>query len=137
MMALPIIWKRLVSPEGKTCGRCDATHQEMQRAIGKLRKALQPLGIEPTLETRVMDTDSFRVDPSESNRVWIAGRPMEEWLGANVGSNRCCSVCGKSNCRTLEIGGTVFEAIPEELFIRAALTAAATLFGNASDEQER
>jgi hypothetical protein len=53
---------------------------------------------------------------------------MEEWLGANVGSSRCCSVCGESECRTVEVNGTVFEAIPEKLFMRAALTAAASLF---------
>ena len=127
MKTLPIIWKRLVSPEGKTCDRCHATHEEMQRAVSKLREALRPLGIEPTLETKVIDTASFQADPSESNRVWIAGRPMEEWLGANVGKSRCCSVCGESDCRTVEVAGTVFETVPENLFIRAALAAAATL----------
>lgn len=127
MKTLPIIWKRLVSPEGKTCDRCHATHEEMQRAVSKLREALHPLGIGPTLETKVIDTASFQADPSESNRVWIAGRPMEEWLGANVGKSRCCSVCGESDCRTVEVAGTVFETVPENLFIRAALAAAATL----------
>lgn len=127
MKLLPIVWKRLVSREGKTCDRCDATHQEIQRAVSKLREVLRPLGIEPTLETRVIDTDSFKANPSESNRVWIAGKPMEEWLGANVGSSRCCSVCGESDCRTVEVSGTVFEAIPEKLFVRAGLAAAASL----------
>ena len=127
MKTLPIIWKRLVSPEGKTCDRCGATHQEIQRAVSKLREALRPLGIEPTLETKVIDTASFKADPSESNRVWIAGRPMEEWLGASVGKSRCCSVCGESDCRTVEVAGTVFETVPENLFIKAALAAAATL----------
>jgi hypothetical protein len=37
------------------------------------------------------------------------------------------SVCGESECRTVEVGGTAFEAIPEEFFIRAALVAASTL----------
>jgi anti-sigma factor RsiW len=129
--------ERLVSPEGKTCDRCNTTHQEMQRAVIKLRKALRPLGIEPTLETRVRDAGSFKANPSESNRVWIAGKPMEEWLGANVGSSRCCSICGESECRTVEVGGTVFVAIPEKLFIKAALAAAATLFDTTNDEPER
>jgi hypothetical protein len=53
---------------------------------------------------------------------------MDEWLGANLGSSRCCSVCGKSECRTVEVGGTTFEAIPEKLIIRAALAAASTMF---------
>jgi hypothetical protein len=36
MKTLPIIWKRLVSAEGKTCERCGATRSEMQRAVAKL-----------------------------------------------------------------------------------------------------
>ena len=80
---------------------------------------------------------SFQTDPSESNRVWIAGRPMEEWLGARVGSTPCCSVCGDSECRTVEVGGTTFEAVPEQLFIRAALVAASTLVDVTGDDRRR
>jgi hypothetical protein len=97
MKSLPIVWQRLVSPDGKTCDRCDSTYQEMRRAVGKLTEALRPLGIEPILEIRQIDEKSFRTDPSESNRIWIGGKPMEEWLGANVGSSLCCSVCGGSS----------------------------------------
>ena len=127
MKTLPIIWQRLVSSEGKTCDRCDATYKEMQRAIGKLKEALRPLGIEPSLEVRAIDEESFKSNPSESNRIWIGGRPMEEWLGARVGSSRCCSVCGESECRTVEVGATSFEAVPEKLLLRAALTASSQL----------
>lgn len=127
MKSLPIIWQRLVTSDGKTCDRCNATYQEMQRAVSRLKKALRPLGIEPTLEIREIDEKSFKANPSESNRIWIAGRPMEEWLGARVGSSRCCSVCGESECRTVEVGGTTFEAIPEKLFLKAALVASSQL----------
>ncbi|MDO8775564.1 MAG: DUF2703 domain-containing protein [Burkholderiaceae bacterium] len=133
MKSLPIIWQRLVK-DGKTCDRCAATHQEMQKAISKLKEALHPLGIAPTLEIREIDEKSFKANPSESNRIWIAGRPMEEWLGAGVGSSRCCSVCGESQCRTVEIGGATFEVIPEELFLKAALVAAAQVVGPHTDE---
>ena len=37
MKALPVVWQRLVS-EGKTCDRCSATYQEMQRAMEKLKR---------------------------------------------------------------------------------------------------
>ena len=127
MKSLPIIWQRLVSSDGKTCDRCNATFQEMQRAVSKLRKALRPLGIQPTLTIREIDQESFEANPSESNRIWIAGRPMEEWLGANVGSSRCCSVCGGSECRTVKVEGTTFETIPERLFLRAALIASSQM----------
>jgi uncharacterized protein DUF2703 len=132
MKSLPILWQRLVSG-GKTCDRCSATYQEMQRAIEKLTQSLHPLGIEPRLEIRELDEKSFKADPSESNRIWIAGRPMEEWLGASVGSSRCCSVCGTSECRTVEVEGTTFEAIPETLFLRAALIASSQLVDGSAD----
>jgi hypothetical protein len=98
---------------------------------------LHPLGIEPILEIRAIDERSFRVNPSESNRVWIAGKPMEEWLGASVGSSRCCSVCGESDCRTVEVAGTTFEAIPEKLFLKAALIASAQLLNPTAEGPSR
>lgn len=127
MKSLPIVWQRLVSADGKTCDRCDATRREMQRAVGKLTEALRPLGIEPSLEIRKIDEKSFTAHPSESNRIWIAGKPLEQWLGARVDSSRCCSVCGEAPCRTLTIGARTFEVIPEELFLSAALVAASQL----------
>jgi anti-sigma factor RsiW len=132
---LPIVWQRLVSSDGRTCDRCDATHQEALRAVSKLKEALVPLGIETTFETREIDQATFEATPSESNRVWIAGRPMEAWLGAGVGSSRCCSVCGESECRTVKVGASEFEAIPENLFLKAALLAASQLLDPTSEAQ--
>lgn len=129
MKQLPIVWQRLVSPDGTTCDRCSATYLEMQRALSTLEKALRPLGIAPRLEVKGIDEKTFKANPSESNRIWIAGRPMEEWLDARVGSSRCCSVCGDSECRTLEVGGTTFETITDKLLLKAALVAAAELLG--------
>lgn len=127
MKKLPVIWQRLVDSRGETCDRCNATHQEMQRAVEKLKQCLRPLDIEPSLEIREIDKKAFEAAPLESNRIWIAGKPMEEWLGANVGSSPCCSVCGTSECRTIEIEGATFETIPEKLFLKAALIAASGL----------
>jgi hypothetical protein len=36
-------------------------------------------------------------------------------------------VCGDNECRTVEVGGDTFEAIPETLIVKAGLAAAATL----------
>ena len=123
MKSMPILWKRLVK-DGATCTRCGATWHELDSAVAKLRAALQPLGIEPVLEMQTIDEATFKDLPSESNRVWIAGKPIEEWLGASVGMSRCCSVCGDSDCRTLEVAGRIHETIPEELFVKAGLLAA-------------
>lgn len=129
MRPLPIIWQRLVTPDGQTCDRCGVTYDAVQRAVVKLKGVLAPLGLEPTLATKEIREEFFKADPSASNRIWIAGRPLEEWLSAEIGSSRCCSVCGESNCRTVEVEGTVFEAIPEDLIVRAALIAAAHELG--------
>ena len=127
MKPLHIVWQRLVSAEGQTCDRCGETYDSLRRATAKLKAALSPLGVEPALETKEIDEGSFKADPSLSNRIWIADQPLEEWLAGTTGSSRCCSVCGDSECRTIEVGGTVFEAIPEELILKAALVAAAQM----------
>lgn len=132
MKPLRIVWQRLVNFGGQTCDRCGATYDALQRAVAKLKDALGPLGLEPTLEIKEIDEESFKADPSVSNRIWIADRPLEEWLGATVGGSRCCSVCGDSECRTVEVGETVFEAIPEELILKAALVASAQMLGPTS-----
>ncbi len=122
MNQMPIVWKRLVKGS-ETCTRCGDTGRELDAAVAKLAASLRPLGIEPVLETQEIDEEAFKANPSESNRVWIAGKPIEEWLGANVGMSRCCSVCGDSDCRTLEVDGRTYETIPEEQFIKAGLMA--------------
>lgn len=126
MKLLPIVWQRLVR-NGETCDRCGATHVELRRALTKLQEALRPLGIAPKLEMQAIDEATFRAGPLDSNRIWIGGRALEEWLGATAGSSRCCAACGDADCRTVELGGSVFEAIPEHLIVRAALLAAAAI----------
>jgi hypothetical protein len=124
MKTLPIVWQRLVKA-GATCERCGSTHQQILGALARLEPALQPLGIRPVLQTVMLDESSFKADPSASNRIWIAGKPMEDWLGASAGSSPCCSVCGDLPCRTLEIDGRSFEAVPQDLVLKSALIAAA------------
>lgn len=125
-VALRIIWQRLVS-RGETCPRCGSTESAIERAVARLTEALRPLNIEPTLETIALDQKTFEQSPVESNRIWIAGRPLEEWIDAHVSESHCCSVCGDTNCRTLEVEGTTYEAIPEAMIVSAGLAAASTL----------
>ena len=90
------------------------------------------MNIEPTLEVREIDQSSFKETPSESNRIWMAGKPLEEWVGASVGSSTCCSVCGESPCRTVEVEGVVHEEIPESVIVKAGTIAASTLVGSSA-----
>lgn len=130
MKPLPILWKRLVN-EGETCPRCWSTQQNVMTAIAKLEPALRPLGIQPVLQTQAIDDAMFCAAPAESNRIWIGGRPMEEWLGASAGNSPCCEVCGDLPCRTMEVDGQTYEAIPEDLIVKAAIIAASRLIGPA------
>lgn len=126
MKTLPIVWQRLVT-SGQTCPRCAGTGDGVEHAYRQLREQLMPLGIEPVLEIREIDDAAFKANPSESNRIWIAGKPMEEWINASVGSSPCCSVCGDSKCRTVDVGGTAYEVVPKDLLVRAGLVAALTI----------
>lgn len=133
--SLSIVWQRLVNAGGQTCERCEATFEALKQAVEKLEESLSPLDIEPIVEIREIDINAFKKDPSQSNRIWIAGKPIEEWLSAQVSSSRCCTACGNSECRTLELGVDVFESIPSDLIVKATLLAAAQLIG--PDSQDR
>ena len=127
MKTLPIVWQRLVNTEGRTCPRCHGTGDEVLSALDRLRTALAPLGVEPQLETVELNEAVFLTRPSESNRIWIAGKPLEEWLGGQTGSSRCCNECGDKDCRTVEVAGQTYEVIPEELIVRAGVIAASQM----------
>lgn len=123
---LVVVWQRLLA-EGETCPRCGTTQQAVRAAVDALTRALEPLGIRTRLEERALDQATFEGSPGESSRIWIAGRPLEDWLGASAGASQCCSVCGNNDCRTLEVDGSTFEAVPERLIVKAGLAAASSL----------
>lgn len=127
LRVLPIVWQRLVTDAGETCERCGSTETEVRRAVATLAEALRPLGIEPRLEVRALSQADFSADPSESNRIWVAGRTLEHWVGATAGASRCSTVCGDADCRTVEIDGRAYESVPEQLVVKAGMIAAATL----------
>lgn len=127
MKTLSIVWQRLVDASGSTCPRCEGTGNSVERAVERLKAALAPLGVEPRLETRELAADAFKARPLESNRIWIAGEPLEAWLNGTTGASSCCDACGDAECRTLEVDGTTYEAIPESLLVRAGLIAASRL----------
>ena len=67
-------------------------------------------------------------DTSQSNRVFVDGRSLADWLGGTVGMSPCESCCPelgpKVECRTLSVDGRTYEAIPATLIVRAGLRAA-------------
>jgi hypothetical protein len=126
---IPIVWKRLVK-NGETCPRCGDTRQEIEQAVRLLKKVLKPLGMKPTLDVQAIDEEFFKAQPSESNRIWVAGKPLEQWVQAKVGASRCSSVCGDASCRTVEVAETSFEVVPQALLVKATLKAASEIYNN-------
>ena len=130
MKTLTIRWQRLVNESGQTCTRCADTGSTVENAYNKLKKSLVELGIEVELKKEILDFSIFTDDPLQSHRIWIAGRPLEEWIGAAAGKSQCCDACGESECRTISVDQKTFEIIPEEMIIQAGLLAAAELLKN-------
>lgn len=130
MKTLKIKWQRLVDERGQTCKRCGSTESELQKALQILEKSLAPLGIKVTIEKTALAPKIFTDDPSESNRIWISGRPLEEWLDAQVSQSPCCDICGDAECRTVEVERKTYETIPSDLIVRAGLVAASQLLGS-------
>lgn len=125
---LEIKWQRLIS-KGETCPRCGSTEKEVDKAVSALSRSLAPLGINIRLKKEKLSVSEFKKDPLRSNRIFINRRPLEDWIGGETGHSSCCDVCGPLECRTLEVQGKVYEAIPAELIIKAGLIAASTLVG--------
>lgn len=122
MSVLEIKWERLLV-DGKTCPRCSETEGELEKAVASLEELLSPLRIRVVLRKEAIPKEAFQQDPLRSNRILINERPLEEYLGAEVGQSPCCDVCGPSDCRTLELEGRSYEVVPAALIVRAALTA--------------
>ncbi len=122
---LTLGWQRLVDEAGATCPRCGSTEREIKRAAAELKRLLAPDGIAVRVEAERIDQTAFRKAPLESNRIWVDGRPLEDWLGATVSSSDCTGCCDGEQCRTLVIDGRTYESIPAEIIVRAGLLAAA------------
>lgn len=127
---LTIEWQRFVAQSGDTCERCGLTQEEVQKASQILKQSFAPLGIQVALQEKSLDAATFAQDVSQSNRIWLGGRPLEEWLGAEVGKSACatCPVeagCADDvECRTIKLADQTYETIPADLIIRAGLLAA-------------
>ncbi len=125
---LTVRWQRLVDEEGQSCDRCGTTETAVEDSIQKLKRSLKELDIDVVLEKKALSPSTFSKDPLQSNRIWIAGKPIEEWLSATIGQCQCCATCGDSECRTVTVDGKTYEAVPAELIVKAGLLAASQLF---------
>ena len=127
MKTLRIKWTRLVDSRGRTCKRCGATEKQVEKAARGLRATLARFGVKVSLEKRKLSRKGFLRDTLKSNRVEINGRLLEKWVNARTGRTYCCDACGGAECRTVKIGKKVYETVPAELIVKAALAAAAQM----------
>lgn len=129
MRTLPVVWKRVLDEHSKVCKRCHAIQAEIEDATARLRTALHPLGIDVTFEHKGVSAEHFRQTPAESNRLWVAEKPLETWLGGELGPVQRCTFCGDNQCPTVCVHGGCYEVVPADLIVRAGLLAAAELIG--------
>jgi len=120
MKKLNIVWQRLITEDGATCPRCGGTEAELGKAVKELKK----LEIAVKLEKKALSPAEFKAAPLASNRIIINGKSLEEWLSAGAGASPCCAECGDEECRTVEVGNKIFETIPAEIIVKAAIAAA-------------
>jgi hypothetical protein len=128
MNTLIIEWQRLLDEHKKTCPRCGSTEQEVEKAVASLNRELNPFEINVSLVKKAIDPASFKKDVLQSNKILIAGKTLEEWLGAGTGQSPCCEVCGDAECRTVEYADQTHETIPADLIVKAGLLAASQVF---------
>ena len=76
-----------------------------------------------------LSVTEFGKEPSQSNRIWINNRLLEDWIEGTVGHSPCCDVCSPHDCRTVAVEGQVYEIIPAKIIIKAGLLAASHLVG--------
>ncbi|MCX7705688.1 MAG: DUF2703 domain-containing protein [bacterium] len=126
MKTLRIKWERLIM-NGQTCPRCKSTEKELKRAISTLKQSLKPLGVKLIVEKDELSAEEFKKNPLRSNQIWINGKLLEDWIDGKTGQTPCCDVCGPSECRTIEVNGEIYEEIPADLIIKAALIATAQI----------
>ena len=123
---LMISWQRLVS-DGSTCPRCGSTEDELGNAVERLKNAFSPLGVKVELQKNELTLEEFKKDPIKSNKILFNGIPLEDLIEAKTGQSQCCDVCGDEECRTVEVGGELYETIPVDMIVNAGLIAGAKI----------
>lgn len=119
MKHLEIEWRHL-EKDGNTCVRCSDTGATLNEVVESLASECLPCGWEITYRETRLSEEEIR----ESNIILLNGEPIEAVLSGAVASEShcasCCEFTGKdTSCRTVEIGGQSYEAIPASLIREA------------------
>jgi len=85
------------------------------------------LDMDESRENEELSVTEFEKEPSQSNRIWVNNRFLEDWIEGTVGRSPCCDVCSPHDCRTVEVEGQIYEIVPAETIVKAGLLAASQL----------
>lgn len=125
---LEIKWRRPVSG-GEPHPLYTPAEEEILTAVSLLESSLSPLGIEVSFVKEELSAGQFENDPLESNRIWINGRRLEEYVLAETKKSPCCGGCGSSGCGPGEAAGPARETSLAELIVQAGTEAASKIAG--------
>lgn len=126
---MEIKWRRPV-PGGGLNPSAGTAEEEILTAVSLLESSLSPLGIEVSFIKEELSAGQFENDPSESNRIWINGRSLEEYFLAETKKSPCCGGCGSSGCGPAEAAGPARETLLADLIVQAGTEAASELAGS-------
>jgi hypothetical protein len=119
MKSLKIEWRHL-DVQGETCDRCYDTGENLANEVKRLKRALEPQGIEIALTETKLDDSQI----PQSNTILFNDVPIEDILDIKVSENHCesCSaLLGKDTyCRTVVFDGIEYEDIPAKAIRQAA-----------------
>lgn len=119
VQTLTIEWRHL-DAGGETCSRCYDTGENLANEVKRLRRTLEPKGIEIVLKETKLDDSQI----SQSNTVLFNGVPIEAILDIGVSENYCDSctaLLGKTTyCRAVTFEGAEYEDIPAKAIRKAA-----------------
>lgn len=122
MKTLKIEWRHL-DVQGETCDRCYDTGENLANEVKRLKRALEPQGIEIVLAETKLDDSTI----PQSNTILFNDVPIEDILDISVSENfceSCTSLLGhETYCRTVLFDGNEYEDIPAKAIRQAAYKA--------------
>ena len=118
--------------EGETCERCGSTWEAALEAADMVAAEVAGIGLSVDVNEVPLSPDRI----SDSNRVLVNGRSVEEWLDGSAAMTECAScgdLLGESVCcRSYEIDGVTSDSLPVEDIARAIRQAAGLAAPSAS-----
>ena len=129
---LTIVWQHSPEKEGAKCENCLAKKEELKIAYESLRTSLPSLGIQVAMKEEKPVATACGVAMTKSCGIFIGGRPLETWLGAQIGKSACgsgkgCGADGSAQCVSMKLGGKTYTVVPADLIVKAGLMAASEL----------